>query len=153
LFSGLTGSVTLGGQWYDPASQPISGSIVIFNGEIPASYNYIYIVDNATCVGDYDTSIVEIQLTQCAGIDENSLTGFSLYPNPSNGIVNLQYAGVAEDINIQISDIKGSVVWSKQVKFNDGTLQKIDLSGFDNGTYFINLRSKSAVKIMKVVKN
>jgi|GEM_PF-1088700 len=151
LFDGLTGNVDLGGQWYNPASQPIPGSMVNFNGEIAANYNYIYVVSNGVCPND--TSVIEIQLQDCAGVDEYELKGFVLYPNPSNGIINIQYSGKGEDVKLDVVDAKGAIVWSKQVLFNDNTTQTIDLSTVENGVYYINMTSKNGGSVMKVVKN
>ncbi|MEO9257605.1 MAG: T9SS type A sorting domain-containing protein, partial [Crocinitomicaceae bacterium] len=151
LFDGLTGSVDLGGQWYNPASQPIPGSIVNFNGQIAANYNYIYVVSNGVCPND--TSVIEIQLQDCAGVNEYELKGFVLYPNPSNGIINIQYSGKGEDVKLDVVDAKGAIVWSKQILFNDGTTQSIDISTVENGVYYINMTSKNGGSVMKVIKN
>ena len=151
LFDGLTGSVDLGGQWYNPASQPITGSVVNFNGQIAANYNYIYVVSNGVCPND--TSVIEIQLQDCAGVDEYELKGFVLYPNPSNGVINIQYSGKGEDVKLDVVDTKGAIVWSKQILFNDGTKQTIDLSTVENGVYYINMTSKNGGSVMKVIKN
>jgi len=151
LFDGLTGNVDLGGQWYNPASQPIPGSIMNFSGEIAANYNYIYVVNNGVCPND--TSVIEIQLQDCAGVDDYELKGFVLYPNPSNGIINIQYSGKGEDVKLDVVDAKGAIVWSKQVQFNDNTTQTIDLSTVENGVYYINMTSKNGGSVMKVVKN
>lgn len=151
LYDGLTGNLDLGGQWYDPASQPIPGSIVTFNGEIAGSYNYIYVVSNGTCPAD--TSITEVQLSDCSGIDEYALKGFVMYPNPTNAIVNIQYSGAGESTELTVTDIKGSLIWSNKVNFSEGTVQPIDLSHVEPGIYFINIAGQSGKNVLKVVRN
>lgn len=150
LFDGLTGDVDPDGQWYDPNDQPITGSTVTFNGELAANYNYTYIVSNGVC--PEDTSYIEVQLEECAGLDEYELKGFVLYPNPTNGLVNIEYAGKGEDVKLEILDAIGKTIWTEQVQFNDGTSQKIDLSDLESGIYYINMTGKDASSVMKVIR-
>ena len=150
LFDGLDGSGDYGGQWYDSINQPVTGSVVNLIGASIGNYSYTYVVDNVVCPAD--TSNVVIQLKDCVGLDEYDLKGFVLYPNPSNGLVNIQYSGKGEDVKLEVVDAIGKVILTKQVQFNDGTTQKVDLSDVEKGIYYINMTAKEGRSVMKVVK-
>lgn len=151
LYEGLGGNQDYNGQWYDATNQPLATSVVDFSEKPLGTYNYTYVVDNGVCPAD--TSLLEIQLQDCVGLDEYELKGFALYPNPTSESINIEYSGKGEDVKLEVLDAIGKTIWVKQVQFNDGTIQKIDLNGVESGLYYINLTSKKGSSIMKVVKN
>jgi len=151
LFDGLSGTVDLGGTWYDPAGNPLPNAIVNFNGQIPANYNYYYITSNNVCPAD--TSFVEVQLQNCASIAENELSGFALYPNPTSDIINIQYSGVAITANLVLVDTKGSVIYNEKVNLASDDSIEMDLSTLEKGVYFLNIYGENGSKVIKVVRN
>ncbi|GAA0876748.1 hypothetical protein GCM10009118_31580 [Wandonia haliotis] len=151
LFDGLTGSVDLGGTWYDPSNTALPGAIVTFNGQIAANYNYYYVVSNGVCPAD--TAYVEIQLQDCASIAENELAGFALYPNPTSDVVNIQYSGAAINTEVILSDSKGSVILNEKVNFKTEDNYEIDMTNLVKGVYFLNIYSESGSKVIRVVRN
>ena len=78
-----------------------------------------------------------------------------IYPNPSSDFISIQISNVvANKMNVNIYDISGRLV--KSVEFNpsqDSADQRIDISTFSSGTYFINgvIDNKEFVK--KFIKN
>lgn len=78
-------------------------------------------------------------------IDKPS-TALKIYPNPTTGILNLQSETGLE--SYQLYDLQGRIV--KQGKLID---KQIDLSGVDNGLYFLRVRDQAGnVANLKVVK-
>jgi uncharacterized repeat protein (TIGR01451 family) len=79
-----------------------------------------------------------------------SLNTISIYPNPTNDILNINYG--TSDINIksvQIHDMLGKVVYQSQSK-----VESIDLSNFNSGIYLLDLTTESNDKITKkLIKN
>ncbi|WP_111683411.1 T9SS type A sorting domain-containing protein [Winogradskyella tangerina] len=75
----------------------------------------------------------------------NNIQRYSLYPNPSNGIVN-----ISGDINqldqIQIYSLTGALV--NRV---DSDLDRIDISDLPSGVYFFKLMSANISKTFKVI--
>jgi hypothetical protein len=65
----------------------------------------------------------------------------SVYPNPTNGIVNIKINNPnAKDVTIEITDIMGKTI-NKFTKDCDNALceETIDLSNLDNGIYFLKI--------------
>lgn len=73
---------------------------------------------------------------------------FSIYPNPTNGILNIRTK--RSDYNVYIYNALGALVY--RTKKND--LNAVDLSGMSNGVYFIKFfdsktDSKTTIKVVK----
>jgi hypothetical protein len=83
-------------------------------------------------------------------IEENSGNNivFSLYPNPTNGVFNLDFKNTS---SIKIMNALGVIIY--EVKLNqttDGT-KNIDLSSFANGIYFINVSNDKGSLNHKII--
>jgi hypothetical protein len=75
----------------------------------------------------------------------------TIYPNPSNGIVNLQFNDIPVS-NIDVVNVLGQVVKSVKVNANSSENSKsIDLSGEANGVYIINVSTNETSSNYKVV--
>lgn len=72
----------------------------------------------------------------------------NLYPNPSNGIINIETASF-ESYSITMMDALGKVVYSTNNVNN--TLETIDVSSFENGIYMVILRADNNVHTSKVM--
>ncbi len=69
------------------------------------------------------------------GIEDVQALGISVYPNPTQDIVNLSFAN-KEVKKLSLTDITGKEIF---VKTNIQTNEKIDLSDFENGVYIIKV--------------
>lgn len=75
----------------------------------------------------------------------------AIYPNPSNGIVNLQFNDIPVS-NIDVVNVLGQVVKSVKINANSSENSKsIDLSGEANGVYIINVSTNETSSSYKVV--
>ena len=80
-------------------------------------------------------------------IDEEEALAVVLYPNPTNGQLNIQFIGLSEDATVAVLDIKGSVVMNLQtVK----STEIVDLSNVENGIYFVQIKTSESVLTKKV---
>ncbi|NOQ76068.1 MAG: T9SS type A sorting domain-containing protein [Crocinitomix sp.] len=80
-------------------------------------------------------------------IDELSNLSVVLYPNPTQGIVNVKLGALNGQAMITVLDLKGSIVYQKST----ATLtEQIDLSAVENGIYFIQVATENAVITKKI---
>lgn len=86
--------------------------------------------------------------TSVETIDESS--DISVYPNPSTGIVNIDYKQASE---IKISNLIGAVVYEEKISENIAGPRNIDLNKFANGIYFINVLNGEKSSKHKVILN
>lgn len=90
-----------------------------------------------------------------SGLENTFANEILLYPNPSSDFINLQISEVnASKFDVNIFDINGRFVKKVEIHPSQNTVeQKIDISSFSSGTYFMNgvLDNKEFVK--KFIKN
>jgi hypothetical protein len=89
----------------------------------------------------------------CAGIglEEESLFNVELYPNPSTGVVNLTWQQTQnEDVQIEVLDITGRVLFQNNVAKSAASKTTIDLSAFPSGIYLVKLTSEGVQKTERV---
>ena len=151
LLSGLTGTVDLGGQWYDPMNNLTSVSITASN--IPGSFNYDYITTNGICPND-TSNIVLTVLSTCDYLDIQELVfgDMNVYPNPTDGLVFVSSTGNAEVFNYELTDVNGRVISVKEAAINGTETAEISLEKLEPGIYMIRVYNASAEKTFRVVK-
>ncbi len=79
---------------------------------------------------------------------QKSIT-FSIYPNPTNGIVNINFYKVQNFEKVEISDITGKTIIIKRIIQQNET---IDLSDFENGIYIISIQTDNEIFTRKIIK-
>ena len=87
-------------------------------------------------------------LNTFVGIEALQQKGISTYPNPTNGVVNLEF-GQNKIQKLTVSDITGSQIIEKtEIQKNI----QIDLSNFDTGIYLISIRTEHELLNLKIAK-
>jgi hypothetical protein len=149
LLAGLTGSLDLGGDWYNPQHQLMASSQIMAPG-FPGQYNYEYVVGNGVCPND--TSGVIVTVTNCdwLSVSENGLESVNVYPNPSTGMVYIESAEMNGTYKLIITDVNGRMIESGDHSVGSG-LNTVDLSRVQKGTYFFKLSNDSSEKVIRVV--
>lgn len=84
------------------------------------------------------------------GIDENELIqAISISPNPTNGLVTVQFDGLNNELLISLRDLNGKVLDTKI----GSSLIEIDLSGFEAGIYLIDCEYDGQRIVKRVVRD
>jgi hypothetical protein len=83
-------------------------------------------------------------------IDETMKSTLTLYPNPTQGLVNLKLGAINGSARITILDFKGSLVYQKTTNTIN---EQIDLSAVENGIYFIQLSTENGIITKKITVN
>jgi hypothetical protein len=99
---------------------------------------------------DTNLRLDTINFTSVLGTNEFASSNFSVYPNPSNGIIN-----IANDVNATVSaiailDLNGRVVKSQTLNTNENQITINELSA---GVYMLKLATSQGVVSKKIVKN
>jgi hypothetical protein len=93
------------------------------------------------CQGSAQLSII---VEQCASVQENANGLIQIYPNPSEGELSISgFKGIAK---VVIKDFNGKVVFRKD---NFIEQDKINLSDYANGAYFVEIEGENQEKISK----
>ena len=84
-------------------------------------------------------------------VKDNDFANFSVYPNPSNGNVNITLSS-KEDVQISLFDIRGRQVYGKLHDNNSVTFNKtVDFSAVAAGVYLLNVESGAKKATKKLV--
>lgn len=119
-----------------PSSSISPNPTVIYN--TPGIYSVTLTASNA---GGSNTKTMTnyITVNDCAPVNDNFASKFSIYPNPTDGIV---YIDIPESkATVRISDILGKVVKVANLSSNQSS---IDLSTLKSGMYFIEIQLSEA---------
>jgi len=80
-------------------------------------------------------------------ITEKAPLEWSIYPNPTYGVLNVQTNNVADNASIAVIDLRGQVVYKD---FVVNTTKTIDLSHVETGVYFVQLTTGNTLMTKKV---
>ena len=77
-----------------------------------------------------------------------------VFPNPSKGIFTLTSASILRGGNLEVSNMTGQIILSKNLQNVDNQLYiDIDLSSQPTGVYFIHVKNSDVYMSKKIVKN
>ena len=97
--------------------------------------------------------MIRMNFAVVSSIEENIFEGkISVYPNPTNGILNLEMMGVnPSEYQIKITNILGEIIYVSTKNISGIYNDVIDLSSFGKGTYVIQIKNKESVFTDKIV--
>ena len=72
-----------------------------------------------------------------------NLTGLTLYPNPNNGIFNIQFVSTTNEVNINVYDLRGRQIFNKTFSSNGIFNELLNLSSVDSGVYLVTIQDGS----------
>jgi hypothetical protein len=152
LLSGLSGNLDLGGIWYNPSNQALSGNLDTASN-IPGQFNYNYVVGNGICPEDTATVLVSVSnLCNFIGIDENDLTNIKLFPNPTKDKLTISVDGETEPLTLIVEDLNGRVIDNYRNLISGKGSYEIDLTNYDTGIYIIRLENSKTKQSHRIIK-
>lgn len=96
--------------------------------------------------------VLNVMVDGTSGISEEENGIINIFPNPTNGTFYVTVPrGSGVNTSIRITNILGSVLYEAKVDNASGSI-KLDISGYPNGIYFIQLEGKDVIKTEKIVK-
>ncbi len=88
------------------------------------------------------------------GLDKptNTSASFEIYPNPNEGIFNLNIKSTkGSNYIMNVRNSIGQTILSETVVANSNSIQQIDLSTYDKGIYFVSIENGDERLVRKVV--
>lgn len=109
-----------------------------------------YVADNGeTCESEYATTLNDPEINyiviDITSTKENLEPSLKLYPNPSNGQIAIEMEGMQ---NVVVYNALGQVLLSKEA---NGDVLQLDLSGFEDGLYWMRVNSQNGVVTRRFV--
>jgi len=118
-------------------------------GEYPVTYTY---TSEDGCINSANHTVTVVN---CVGIGENQSVGLELFPNPTNGLLNLNIsANQFNNADLRIIDAVGKEVYRQNGLNIDGSYStSIDLSEHPQGIYFVIIKGENQQASKKVFLN
>ena len=144
-------------EWYDPAGNQRGATPTIFNiqeNDIEVGMWSIEIDFNSPCnLLNHPTTLhFEIKIGDYVNIEENIANNFIVYPNPSNDIFNVKGIQSEDEVEVKITDLKGSLIIDKHFQVNHNQIQ-VDLSGYTEGIYVLTIKTQDITVVKKIIKS
>ena len=146
----LTSSATTGNQWY------FNG--VLISGATNQTYtstqngNYTDVVTNAFNCSSVSSNTINVTTT---GVDIiSNVNLFTIYPNPTSGLVAININIANQPTSIEIVNELGQTIYSTVIKDCKASCAvNLDLNLFSNGVYFVKVTSGSTTNFQKLILN
>ena len=90
-----------------------------------------------------------VTVTSTAGISENNLLSFEMYPNPVSDLLNIQLPSGTEKAEVSVFDYTGRLVSSKTISSNDTA---IDVQKISKGIYMIRVATNTKIGVQRFIK-
>jgi hypothetical protein len=96
----------------------------------------------------YENNEQDYVMVEVTSVEENGVNGLMIYPNPTNGNLNIQVEAMKR---ITIANALGQVVYDQEV---DSDSEVIDMAQYQTGVYMVRITTDNgvAVKRINVVK-
>lgn len=143
----LRSSSNIGNQWYLNGN-PISGATQQNYG-VQQNGNYYVIVTNANnCSSQSNTFAFNSVGT--ANLEKVGVT--SVFPNPANGFLNIQFSENRQEAQLEISDLSGRVhIHQNLFKISQNSIETLNINNLASGVYTLKIWSKEEQTTFKIV--
>jgi hypothetical protein len=134
-------------------SDASTNQTLLVDGAALGQGTYTYIATITDGNGCTDTDTITITVNTCIGISEVIGGGqVSVYPNPSEGLLNLEVFGsVRKELNVAVLNAHGQIIYTEMIKAPSNYKGTIDLTHLARGMYFIRFQVAEEVKMQKIV--
>lgn len=110
------------------------------------NYNVTLIVGNG-CGNDTIVQNVFVNI----GLDDLQLSNsFKAWPNPTQGLLNVEFALGTGNATVEVMDMAGRVLMSEQVAAQGVTRKELNLAAYAKGVYLVRVSSGSASATRKI---
>jgi len=102
--------------------------------------------------GSIDEFTIELCLDQPLSIENTTLTGFSVYPNPNRGEFNVRFNSTSgEDVKVTAYDIRGRKIYDNRFESAGYFNQSINLKDVQSGLYLLQVTDGLSTQIKKII--
>nr|WP_075349996.1 YCF48-related protein [Algoriphagus marinus] len=96
------------------------------------------------------TRVLDVNVNIITALPEKEITGIKIYPNPSSGIIFIEFEGSSSWESLLLVNSISQEIQSFQ---QTGTIDRIRIENLKKGLYIIQLQSKNSISQYKVIVN
>ena len=136
--------------WYDDGAIFVGATATV---TVSPDETTTYICNVTDADGCETTLEVTVFIDDGSGIPGVTLNkSVALFPNPSNGTINLQFhLNDSKDIQVQVVNVLGDIMWNKQYNEVSDQLITFDLDQVAKGIYFVVLKAEGETVTKKLI--
>ena len=125
----------------------VNSATPVANPTITTVYT-VTVTDANGCSANDD---VTVTVDPCLGINAaGGSMGIKIFPNPSNGIINISVDNPAADkLEIEITTVQGQAVYKGIIRKPEGN--QIDISMLAKGIYFLKVSGGNEINVRKII--
>ena len=135
----LVGNTFATYSWYDSSTGLIPGAISKIYHPNTLGY-YWATIDSANCPS-LPSNVIFISLLEVSTI--SNVANISIYPNPTSGILNIDFGSTTVNMQLDICNILGQTVMHEEI--NNQTHHSTDISRLTGGTYLVILKDSNGI--------
>ena len=130
-------------------ASPGGDNILLNLSQVSGIYQFAFYATEGTVddTEDNDVMIDNFNLDVTVGFEDETFTGFSFYPNPATDTINV--SANSNMTSVSFTNMLGQQVQSTIVNDVNGS---IDISGFAQGVYLMNVTMDGAQRSFRVIK-
>jgi PKD repeat protein len=137
-----------GNQWYYSnmlGDFPITGATDYYYVPVTTGDYFTIAVDENGCVSDTSNAISVV-----VGIEETESPFIDLYPNPNNGVFDINYQSATGDMAyIEIINSIGQTLYGRNIPGN--TMTRVNASFLAQGMYFLKVQTAESTYLYKIL--
>ncbi|MCZ8215738.1 MAG: T9SS type A sorting domain-containing protein, partial [Cyclobacteriaceae bacterium] len=138
----LTSSASTGNQWYRNDVVITGATNTVFTATEEGMYKVRSVVDD--CVSDFSDEVILV----VTSLEENG-NQISLFPNPTEDWLTVSLNELNGNKQISIVNTQGNVKESKEVEGSEATF---NVAAYARGVYFVKVKMKNSVRVLRFVK-
>jgi len=105
---------------------------------------------NWTIIDDASTFVNnEIECNELSIQDYTNVSELSIYPNPSNGLSNINLGKTYNHVKLKIIDVLGKTI-IEHIFFNIKNIE-LNTTNYANGLYFIQVKALNKIETLKLL--
>ncbi len=145
---------------YGPINFPLGSGIFLYNvssprilrGLMPNTFYDVYVQDSCN-VGNVSNWTGPLFIKTVIGMDELLERSFRIYPNPSEGVFNLEFSSsLGEDMEIRITNMMGQIVLEDEIESFSGSYRKrLEMGAYRSGVYLLQLITERATVNRRII--
>ena len=122
--------------------EPITGNS--FVEEFPSDVEEEYCI--RVVYQDYSMACEQCVTVGPVDVEEQNADNMNIYPNPTNGLVNVEFAGMER---LTILNTLGQIIYDQNVSSDKET---IDMTEYESGVYMLRMTTEEGVVVKRILK-
>ncbi len=124
----------------------VNGADLGLGGPYEISVTLTNISTSSNCI---TSDMINVNVSSANAVETLVMDDISIYPNPTDGVLKLEFSNTIENTWIRIINVTGQVVYSEYLENLSG-IKTLDLSGLDKGVYILSIQNKNTILTNKI---